>query len=79
MYDAPFDFGVVLGWILVAVVVVLLAARAVRAEWRAVRPGPRGVGVRVLDAGLDVSLFVAVAALLATLLAVIVTTFASFG
>lgn len=79
MYDAPFDLGVVIGWILVAVVVVLLAARAVRAEWRAVRPGPRGVGVRVLDAGLDVALFVAVVGLLATLLAVIIATFAAFG
>lgn len=79
MYDAPFDLGVLIGWILVAVVVVLLAARAVRAEWRAVRPGPRGVGVRVLDAGLDVALFVAVVGLLATLLAVIIATFAAFG
>jgi hypothetical protein len=79
MYDAPFDLGVVIGWILVAVVVVLLAARAVRTEWRATRPGPRTVGVRVLDAGLDVALFVAVVGLLATLLAVIVATFAAFG
>ena len=67
MYDAPFDSATVVGWILAAVVAGLLAARAVRVEARAGRGTARPTVVRVLDAGLDAVLALAVVALLATL------------
>ena len=72
MYDAPFDTGTVVGWILAAVVAVLLVARAVRVEARAGRDAARPTAVRVLDAGLDAVLALAVVALLATLGGIVV-------
>jgi hypothetical protein len=54
VYDAPFDALTRLGWGLAAVVVVALAARAVRVEQRRVHVDVRSRPVRVADAGLDV-------------------------
>lgn len=61
MYDAPLDPAGVLGWVLLGVTLVALAARAVRVETRA--PGERPTPARVADAALDVVTLAAVTAL----------------
>jgi hypothetical protein len=75
VYDAPFDALTRLGWGLAAVVVVALAARAVRVEQRQVHPGVRSRPVRVADAGLDVVCTLAVVAFVVLLGVIVATVF----
>ena len=72
MYDAPFDTLTRLGWTLAGVVIVLLAARAVRVERRHVHPDRR-TAVRVLDVGLNAVATLAVLAFLAVLVLVVLS------
>jgi hypothetical protein len=75
VYAAPFDLFTRLGWVAAAVVLLVLAVRAVRVEVRHARSTPRSRGVRIADAGLDVVTTLAVAAFATVLVLVVYSTF----